>query len=103
MNFIHLALETAGAALLAGVVAPQPAAPSVRKKTFGLLPDGRKATLFTLKNVNGMEARITDFGGIVQALKVPDRNGKVTDVVIGYDKFEDYLRNPPYLGAAIGR
>ena len=50
-----------------------------------------------------MEARIMTYGGIVQSLKVPDKNGKFDDVVLGYDKLDGYLTNSPYFGALIGR
>jgi aldose 1-epimerase len=70
---------------------------------FGMLPDGRQAMLFTLVNGNGMEVRLTDFGGIVTHLFVPDRHGNRGDVVLGYDSLEPYLQASPYFGALIGR
>jgi aldose 1-epimerase len=61
--------------------------------------------IYTLRNSKGMEARIMTYGGIVQSLKVPDRNGKFDDVVLGYDDLAGYLANKgnPYFGALIGR
>jgi aldose 1-epimerase len=50
-----------------------------------------------------MEAQITNYGGIVVSLKVPDRNGKFADVVLGFDSLDDYLKKHPYFGALIGR
>jgi aldose 1-epimerase len=70
---------------------------------FGTLPDGQQATLFTLVNPNGMEVRLTDFGGIVTHLFVPDRHGNPDDVVLGYDSLGPYLEASPYFGALIGR
>jgi aldose 1-epimerase len=58
--------------------------------------------LYTLKNSNGLEAKITNYGGIVVSLLVPDKNGKLTDVVLGYDDLCDYL-NTPYFGCIVGR
>jgi aldose 1-epimerase len=70
---------------------------------FGTLPDGRPARLFRLENASGLRADITDFGGIVVRLLVPDRTGRVADVVLGCDSVERYAPNPGYLGAIIGR
>jgi aldose 1-epimerase len=61
-------------------------------------------TVYTLRNSHGVETQITNYGAIVISLKVPDRNGKFDDVVLGFNKPEDYVkRNDPYLGAIIGR
>ncbi|MEO6054374.1 MAG: aldose epimerase family protein [Chthoniobacterales bacterium] len=70
---------------------------------FGSLPDGRAASLFKLKNENGLEADITNYGGIVTALRVPDRNKKYADVVLGFDHLDAYLKGHPYFGAIVGR
>lgn len=59
--------------------------------------------LFTLKNPAGMEVRVTNYGGIVTSLKVPDREGKFDDVVLGYDSLAGYLKSTPYFGAIVGR
>ena len=59
--------------------------------------------LFTLRNASGAEARICNYGGLVISLKVPDRNGKMGDVVLGYDHLSGYLKETPYFGAMIGR
>lgn len=72
-------------------------------KTFGQLPDGRQAHLYTLENESGFRADISDFGGIVVNLLVPDRNGKTVDVSLGYSNAADYLKTSSYLGALIGR
>jgi aldose 1-epimerase len=70
---------------------------------FGTAPDGAPVMLYTLRNKNGMEARILNYGGIIQSLMVPDKNGKLGDVVLGYDTLDGYLTNSPYFGAMIGR
>jgi aldose 1-epimerase len=59
--------------------------------------------LYTLKNSKEMEVKITNYGGIVVSLSVPDRKGKNDDVVLGFDKLDDYFHEPPYFGALIGR
>lgn len=58
---------------------------------------------YTLKNSHGVEASITNYGGAVTSLKVPDRDGVFGDVVLGYETIEEYMRNPRYFGALIGR
>lgn len=73
------------------------------KKVFGALPDGRPAYLYTLRNQNGMQAEITNYGGIVVSLTAPDSHGTMTDIVLGYDSLSSYLENKPYFGALIGR
>jgi aldose 1-epimerase len=76
---------------------------NMTKQPFGKTEDGQAVELYTLTNKNRMEAAITNFGGIVVSLKVPDRQGKLDDVVLGYDKVDDYLTNKAYFGAIIGR
>lgn len=59
--------------------------------------------IHTLRNTHGLEARVTGYGGIILSLRVPDRDGHLDDVVLGYDAPEDYAQNPAYLGAVVGR
>jgi aldose 1-epimerase len=75
----------------------------IKKSHFGKTPDGTPVEIYTLRNEQGMEARIMTYGGIVVSLKVPDKNGKFGDVVLGYDHLDGYLTNSPYFGALIGR
>jgi len=72
-------------------------------KIFGTLPDGRQAHLFTFKNEEGLEIQLSNFGGIITKILMPDRNGQVEDIVLGFDTLSAYLENPPYFGAMIGR
>lgn len=58
---------------------------------------------YRLTNSHGVEVSITNYGGTVTSIKVPDRNGVFGDVVLGYDTIDEYMRNPHYLGALIGR
>lgn len=76
---------------------------NIEKKEYGKTPDGKQAYLFTLTNTNGCKTQITNYGGIVVSLLVPDRNGKFDDVVLGYDNLDGYFTNSPYFGAIIGR
>ncbi len=59
--------------------------------------------IYTLTNKNGLSAKITNYGGIVIALNVPDKSGQLGDVVLGYDTLEDYLKASPFFGALVGR
>ena len=80
------------------------AQPSITRKDFGKTGDGQSVDIYTLKNANGMEARITNYGGIVVSLTAPDRRGKFADVVLGYNDLDSYMKPPfPYFGAIIGR
>ncbi|MGJ4849863.1 aldose epimerase family protein [Bacillota bacterium Meth-B3] len=75
----------------------------IAKTSFGRLPDGREATLYTLKNTSGAWVSITDFGGTLVSLGVPDREGTLGDVLLGYPTVAGYTPNMGYLGALIGR
>ncbi|QDO95558.1 galactose mutarotase [Formosa sediminum] len=76
---------------------------SISQSLYGLTPEGKQVQLYTLKNNGGMEVNIITFGGIITALKVPNKHGVVKNVVLGYDTLEPYLTNPTFLGAIIGR
>ena len=105
-RFLMLASAGLGAACIVGC-APMPIPTniigSISQAPFGGIPDGPPVTIYTLRNDKGMEVRILTYGGIVQSLKVPDKNGKFDDVVLGYDNLGGYLTNSPYFGALIGR
>jgi len=87
--------------ILAGCAACARGAP--RPQPFGTTDRGEAVSLYTLKNAHGMEARVLDYGGIIVSLQVPDRNGRLGDVVLGFDSLADYQRGSPYFGAIIGR
>ena len=72
------------------------------KQSFGILADGREAYVYTLTN-GILTARITDLGAALVGLEVPDRDGKLADVVLGYDQAEEYLKQDGYFGATVGR
>lgn len=76
---------------------------TMKKQPFGRLSDGREVDLYTLTNNKGMAVAITNFGGIVVSLKVPDRAGKVEDVVLGYDSLDGYITDKASFGGTIGR
>ena len=65
--------------------------------------DGKKTGLFTLRNKNNMEVCITNFGGRIVSVMVPDKDGQMRDVVLGFDSIQDYISKPSDFGASIGR
>ncbi|MEP6737627.1 MAG: aldose epimerase family protein [Chryseolinea sp.] len=76
---------------------------SISESSFGSLPDGTALSLFHLKNSNGMEVDITNYGGIITSIRTPDKNGKLEDIVLGYDSLAGYLKAPSFFGALVGR
>ena len=82
--------------------------PSVERDAFGVAPEGDSVDLYTLVNENGMSMRVMTYGGVIQSLEVPDRDGNLEDAVLGFDSLEGYTRDAyreanPYFGALIGR
>jgi len=77
--------------------------PSVTRVPFGKLPDGRAVELFTLTNEHGVEVRAIPYGGIINAIRAPDRDGHLADVVLGFDSLAGYLKDSPCFGAIVGR
>lgn len=84
------------------VATPAPAR-SIEQRSFGRTRDGVEAKIYTLTNANGLVAKVTEYGATLTELWVPDRNGKLADVVLGYEHLEDYEAAPFYLGAVLGR
>ena len=77
---------------------------TVRQAPFATTSDGEAVEVYTLTNANGVEVRAITYGGIIISLRVPDKDGQLGDVVLGYDTLDGYLtNNSPYLGALIGR
>ncbi|GAB3954439.1 galactose mutarotase [Spirosoma harenae] len=77
--------------------------PGIDKTTYGQLPDGKTADLYTLHNAAGMTAKITNYGGIIVSLTAPDKDGKFEDVTLGADSLSGYVKGTPYFGALVGR
>lgn len=75
----------------------------ITKQPFGKTQNGTPVDLYTLRNANGVEVRITNYGGIVTHFIAPDRNGKMGDVVLGYDSVQEYEKDSPYFGCLVGR
>ncbi len=73
------------------------------REVFGLMPDTTEAFLFTVSNSSGTVVRISNYGGIIQSIRVPDKNGEMDDVVLGFDELGGYLGEHPYIGTLVGR
>ncbi|MEJ1237637.1 aldose epimerase family protein [Chryseolinea sp. T2] len=115
-HFLRIAVLNLGAMLIAACNAPKKdtsttepvkdsvaAVASISETSFGTLPDGTPLKLFKLRNASGMEADITNYGGIITSIRTADRNGKFEDVVLGYDSLAGYLKAPSFFGALVGR
>jgi aldose 1-epimerase len=76
---------------------------SITKHPYGTTADGTAVDRYTLANADGLSVCIITFGGIIARLDVPDRNGRMADIVLGYDSLATYEQNPSYMGAIIGR
>jgi aldose 1-epimerase len=75
----------------------------IEKNPFGMTKDGIPVDQYTLNNKSGMKVQIITYGGIITSIEVPDRDGKVLDVTLGFKKLGDYEKRSPYFGALIGR
>jgi aldose 1-epimerase len=75
----------------------------ISASVFGKLPDGREAKIYTLVNTKGNIAKVTDYGAKLVSLEVPDREGKLENVILGYDSLAGYINGDPYFGATVGR
>jgi aldose 1-epimerase len=91
------------ALVFAAPAAPKKAAPTLTQSDFGTLEDGGKVTIFTLTNAAGAEAKIINFGAILVSMKVPDKEGKLRDVVLGYDDLASYVKDKDFFGVTVGR
>lgn len=76
---------------------------SLQERDYGDLPDGRDAELYTLTNANGLRATLTNYGAILVSMEIPDRDGTLADVTLGYDTLEGWLSNTSYFGSTVGR
>lgn len=75
----------------------------IESDLFGKTHDGKSVTAYTITNSKGAYIRVIDYGAVLQSVVVPDTEGKMTDVVLGYDNAEAYEKNSPHFGATIGR
>jgi aldose 1-epimerase len=75
----------------------------VDKSSFGEVPGAGPVDMFTLTNSHGVEVRAVTYGAIITSIRVPDRAGRLADVVLGFDNIEGYLKGHPYFGTVVGR
>jgi aldose 1-epimerase len=96
-------------AILAGAFtsAPVPAAetprPRLEQRSFGQTADGQTVQIFTLRNTNGIVVKLINYGATITELHVPDRQGRLTNIVLGSDQLEPYLKGHPAAASVIGR
>jgi aldose 1-epimerase len=89
--------------LALSLVTQQTQGAMVTVEPFGRMPDGTSVEVYTLTNGRGMQVRAITYGAIIQAIRVPDRSGRMADVALGYDSLQGYLTTSPYFGAVVGR
>lgn len=75
----------------------------IKKRAYGVLENGQNVNLYTLVNDSGLKVNIANYGGIVTSLLVPDRDGNLGDVVLGFDNLEHYEKHNPFFGCLVGR
>ncbi len=103
MNKLFTILATAAICLTACNNAPVTTLSGLNPDNFIAEKNGKATALYTLTNANGMEVCITNFGGRLVSVMVPDKDGKMTDVILGFDNVNDYMTVPSDFGASIGR
>ncbi len=101
----NLALWAVSALFVAACTpkAEQPTDSGLLRTNFQTEVGGKKTDLYTLRNKNNMEVCVTNFGGRIVSVMVPDKDGKMQDVVLGFDSIQDYISKPSDFGASIGR
>lgn len=77
--------------------------PAVSRAPFGRTADGTAVDIFTLRNQNGVEVSVINYGAIIKSIRTPDRHGAFADIVLGFDTLDGYLGRHPYFGAVVGR
>ena len=90
-------------AAFAALLTPIPMAASISKSPFGTMPDGTRVDLYALTNADGLVCKVITYGAVITELQVPDRTGRLGDVVLGFDNLEQYIRESPCFGAVVGR
>jgi aldose 1-epimerase len=76
---------------------------SVKQETFGRTTEGQEVIIYSLANANGLKANVIDYGAILVSLDVPDREGKIADIALGFDDLDSYVKRNPLFGATVGR
>ncbi len=103
MNRLFSTAVFLAAASLLSCTSTKQASPMVTKSVYGVLPDGRSVMRYALNNAAGSSATIITYGATVTSMFVPDRHGRLSDVVLGYDSLGGYIADQSYFGAIVGR
>ncbi len=74
-----------------------------RTEKFGSMPDGREVSRWMMSNANGLEVTLTNYAAAIASIKVPDRAGQISDIVLGFSSLEGYLNDKVFMGAIVGR
>jgi aldose 1-epimerase len=90
-------------AVVVGCKQQAPVTSGIEKKAFGKLADGTETTLYTLTNINGVSVSVTNYGGRITSIKVPDKKGVMGDIVLGYDSIAGYVADNTFQGSLVGR
>jgi len=98
----HIGIRLFLAASVLAISASSAIAANITREVWGATSTGEEVDLYTLRGTGGVVARVSNYGGVIVGLDVPDRDGKKADIVLGYDNFEAYQRGGFY-GALIGR
>jgi aldose 1-epimerase len=99
MNALLASVFAVGAIAIGGAAL----AATAQREPFGTLPDGTAVEAVTLTGANGVSARIISYGATLQALRAPDRHGRIADIELGYDDLAGYVEHPNYFGVTVGR
>ncbi len=100
---LHTARMVAVMALAGAAFAGQADAATIKRHEFGKLADGRVVEAFELRGANGVSATVITYGATLQALRAPDRKGRIADILLGYDSLRDFEDHPNYFGVTVGR
>ena len=74
---------------------------SIETEAFGTMPDGTPVEIIRLTNANGIEVRAMTYGAIIVSIRVPDRDGTLDDVVLGFDDLDQYVQGHPQFGLSL--
>jgi aldose 1-epimerase len=100
---VMLGIVLSGAAITPDAKGGEPMQGSIEKKAFGTTAEGEAVDLYVLVNAHKMQAKIMTYGATLIELRVPDRDGKFDDVVLGFDNLQAYLAGHPFFGSTVGR
>ena len=77
--------------------------PQIKKAVFGKMPDGRQIDSYYVENSNGVNFEVINYGGTLTSVRMPDKNGNIDEITLGFDSLEGYLTKHPFFGVTVGR